>query len=361
MWGVLGFSLRFLPYIGPWIAATLPILVSVATADGWTQPLLVAGWYIVVELVSNNIVEPLVYGSTTGISTIGVIFAAIFWTWLWGPIGLILSVPMSVSLLVAARYVPQLKFLTILLADLPPASPAERVYQRLLAFDYHEPLKMARAELKEGTLTRYFDEVLLPALVMAEQDRHADLLNDDQATFVIEAAEDIIEELNENAERRRPRKETCDQGKMNLGDANAAPETPTTRVLCIPLRDEADELAARMLAQLLTDAGFQAHSGTADSLTSERVDQVAASESDIVVISVLPPIAPRDSRLLWRRLRTRYPHLPIVVGFWTAVSDKEALAEPVGDANSRVVTTLGEAVAGVRGIAATVQPATKTA
>ena len=124
MWGVLGFSLRFLPYLGPWIAATLPILVSIATADGWTQPMLVVGWYIVVELISNNVVEPLVYGSTTGVSTVGVIISAIFWTWLWGPIGLILAMPMTVCLVVAARYVPQLRFITILLADQPPLSPA---------------------------------------------------------------------------------------------------------------------------------------------------------------------------------------------------------------------------------------------
>ncbi len=363
MWGVLGFSLRFLPYIGPWIAAALPIMISIASTAGWTQPMLVLGLYIIIELISNNIVEPLVYGSTTGISTVGVIISAIFWTWLWGPIGLILSMPMTVCLLVAARYVPQLKFITTLLADRPPASPGERVYQRLLAFDDREPTKLAHNFLKESSLAKLYDDVLIPALVMAEQDRHADLLNDDQAEFVLEATEDLIDEVGE-ADRHKQQTQQAHEAQPEAaagGEVVSGPVSEPARVLCIPLRDEADELVARMLSHLLTAEGLQAEVGAAESLTGEVVDRVAASDSDVVVISVLPPIAPRDSRLLWKRLRSRYPNLPIVVGFWTAVNDKDALAEPVEDSASRVVTTMAEAVAVVRGMAAQVQLAAKTA
>lgn len=358
MWGTLGFALRFLPYIGPWIAATLPIIVSVATSAGWTQPLLVLGWYLLVELIANNVVEPLAYGNTTGVSTVGVIIAAIFWTWLWGPLGLILSVPMTVCLLVAARYVPQLRFLTVLFADHPPQTSAERIYQRLLAFDYNEPRKLADRHLKENSLATFYDDILVPALVLAEQDRHSDLLNEEQTEFVLESAEDLIAELDESAHR-------TDTTASKSADAShreeIAPNTSSARVLCIPLRDEADELASRMLVQLLTAAGFQADAGAAKSLTSELVDQVAESDSDIVVISVLPPIAPRDSRLLWRRLRARYPHLPIVIGFWTATNEKQSLAEPVADASSRVVTNLADAVTAVRAIALHTTPVAKTA
>jgi predicted PurR-regulated permease PerM/methylmalonyl-CoA mutase cobalamin-binding subunit len=363
MWGVLSFSLRFVPYIGAWISAALPIIVSIALSPGWTQPMLVVGWYLLVELICNNVVEPLVYGSTTGVSTIGVIISAIFWTWLWGPIGLLLSMPMTVCLLVAARYVPQLKFLTVLLADRPPASFAERTYQRLLAFDYHEPIKLAHKQIKESSLLSYYDDVLIPALVLAEQDRHLDLLNDDQATFIVEATEDIVEELGEASHRSLAKAEAHEAEIAAAAGSEAmnGPIDSPARILCLPLRDEADEIASRVLAQLLALEGYQASAGAAKSLTSELVDRVADTDSDVVVISALPPLEPRDSRLLWRRLRSQYPHLPIVVGFWTATTQKESLAEPVEDAASRVVTTFAEAISVVRAMAAPIQLAAKTA
>lgn len=361
MWGVLGFALRFVPYLGPWIAATLPIMVSVATTDGWTQPILVVSWYIFIELVSNNIVEPMLYGNSVGISTVGVIISAIFWTWLWGPIGLILSMPMTVCLVVTSHYVPQLRFISVLLSDQPPMSPAERVYQRLLAFDYREPLKLAHKYLKESSLTTYYDEVLLPALVMAEHDRHADLLNDDQAAFLHEAAEDLVEELGQATAAASAKEQKDNKVPAAAGDVADDNVAPDVRVLCIPLRDEADEMTSRMLAQLLQVEGFQVESGTAESLTSEMVDRVTTSDIDIVVISILPPITARDSRLLWKRLRTRYPNLPIVVGCWTALNANEILAEPVEDSASKVVTKLSDAVAAVRSIAAHVKLAAKTA
>ena len=200
MWGVLGFALRFLPYVGPWIAAVLPIVVSVATSPGWTQPLVVVGLYVVLELLLNNVAEPLLYGGSTGVSTVGVILAAIFWTWMWGPIGLVLAMPMTVCLVVTARYVPQLRFITVLFADEPTLSPSERVYQRLLAFDYNEPRKVARNHLKSSTLASFYDDMLIPALVLAEKDRHGGLLSDDQVEFVHEATGDLVEEVGNMAQ-----------------------------------------------------------------------------------------------------------------------------------------------------------------
>jgi hypothetical protein len=348
MWGVLGFSLRFLPYLGPWLAAVMPILVSAAVSDGWTQPILVASMYVVYELVLNNAAEPMLYGSSIGVSTVGVIIAAIFWTWLWGPIGLVIAMPMTVCIVVLARYVPQLKFITVLLADQPPLTPAERVYQRLLSGDYNEPLKLARKHLKEAAIVEFYDEVLTPALILAEQDRHAGELNDEQAALVKEAAEDFVEEL----------------GELVAAEAkDIAPSTaerPHAQVLCIPLRDDADEILSKVLLQLLEDEGFQVEAGAAGALTSEVVDQVAASESDIVVISVLPPIRPRESRLLWKRLRQRYPELPIVVGYWTGANANESLLPPAGDSSSKVATTLADALAVIRSGSAQTRAKTET-
>ena len=207
MWGFLGFALRFLPYLGPWLAASMPILVSFAVFEGWTQPLLVMGLYIVVELVLNNVVEPLLYGGSIGVSSVAVILAAIFWTWIWGPIGLVLAMPMTVCLVVMSRYIPQMRFINILLADQPPLTPSERVYQRLLAFDENEPMKVARGQLKNMPLVSFYDDVLIPALVLAERDRHTGVLNEDQEEFVQEASADLVD----GAGRRR-RRQRCGRG-----------------------------------------------------------------------------------------------------------------------------------------------------
>jgi predicted PurR-regulated permease PerM len=329
MWGVLAFSLRFLPYIGPWIAATMPILVSMALSPGWTQSILVVGWFLIVELISNNVIEPLLYGSTIGISKVGVIVSAIFWTWLWGPIGLILAMPMTVCIMVGSRYVPQLRFIHVLLADETPASLHERVYQRLLSFDYHEPLKLAQKHLKETSLTQYYDDILVPALRLAEQDRHEDLLSEERSTFVLEATRDLIQELGDEAYAAIAAKAShTDNDSVPLNAADHSEALPAARVLSVPLRDEADEISSQMLAQLLVAEGFDVATGGIKSLTNEVVEQVADSECDLVIISILPPIGPRDSRLLWKRLRSRYPSLPIIVGYWAELRYKDDLPIP---------------------------------
>jgi predicted PurR-regulated permease PerM len=343
MWGVLSFSLRFLPYIGPWIGASMPIVVSLAVSPGWLQPLLAMGWFVVLELILNNVAEPWLYGSSVGVSSVGVIVAAIFWTWLWGPIGLVLAMPMTVCLMVSARYVPQLWFLRVLLADRPALSLSERIYQRLLAFDYREPLKLAKQHLKSATLASYYDDVLIPALKLAEADRHAGQLNQDQEAFVQEAAQDLVAEVGALASAEEPA-----PGLSPATNSIAESNLPPARVLCIPLRDEADETVCRMLTQLLSAEGLHAECGDVEALTSELVERVAEQESDVVVISIMPPIAPRDSWLLWKRLRKRYPNLPLVVGFWSGSGGKQELV-PAEDGNaSRVATTLAEAVTLVR-------------
>jgi predicted PurR-regulated permease PerM len=352
MWGVLGFTLRFLPYIGPWISAFGPILVSVAVSEGWTQPLLVMGMYVVYELLLNNVAEPLLYGSSVGVSSVGVILSAIFWTWLWGPIGLVLALPMTVCLLVAAHYIPQLRFLNVILADQPPLTPPERVYQRLLAFDYDETLKVARAHLKTSTLASFYDDVLIPALVLSEQDRHAGLLNDDQEEFVQEGAGDLVAELRDAATMVDESDAEASTIRAPTSDSELTTDAAKARVLCIPLRDEADETVAQMLSQLLAAEGFAVETEAAASLTSELVDRVATTASDLVVISILPPISPRDSRLLWKRLRGRYPDLPIIVGFWNSTGAKQSLLPPDNDMVTKVATTLAEAITLVRNAAA---------
>lgn len=349
MWGVLGFSLRFLPYVGPWIAAALPILVSLAVSDGWVQPIWVIGLYVVLELLLNNVAEPWLYGGSVGVSSVGVIVSAIFWTWLWGPVGLVLAMPLTVCLLVMAQYVPQLRFITVLLADRPPMSLVERIYQRMLASDENELVKLLHKELKTRPLVTVYDELLIPALALAEQDRHADLLSDDQVSVVEEIAEDLVQELGEESKRQAA--EVADEPSETTETAerpSATNEWSKARVLCIPLRDEADETCARMLAQLLSDEGLACEVASTDSLSNEVVERIETMHAEVVVISILPPIAQRETRLLWKRLRARFPNLPVVVGCWHSGDARQLLGRVERDGPSQLVTTIADAVAAVK-------------
>ena len=349
MWGVLGFALRFLPYIGPWVAATLPILVSLAVSEGWVQPMWVMGLYVVLELLLNNVAEPWLYGDSVGVSTVGVIMSAIFWTWLWGPVGLVLAMPLTVCLMVLAQYVPQLRFVTVLLADRPPMTPAERVYQRMLASDANEVMKLLTKELKSRPLVEVYDEILIPALSLAEQDRHADLLSDDQASVVEQTAEDIVLEMG-SLSRQADEDAAAELTPPVLSVVHE--QQSQANVLCVPLRDEADEACGRMLAQLLKSEGLIAEVTSTDHLASEVMERIEQLHPAVVVISILPPVAQRETRLLWKRLRAKYPDLPVIVACWNSTDAPQLLGRIERDGPSCLVSKLAEAVVEVKSVEA---------
>jgi predicted PurR-regulated permease PerM len=345
LWGVLSFSLRFLPYIGPWLSAVMPIVVSAAVSKDWTQPLLVAGWFTVLELLVNNVAEPLLYGRSTGVSGVGVIVAAVFWTWVWGPIGLVLAMPLTVCVVVMAKYIPGLSFLTVLLGDQPSMPDEERIYQRLLVGDVDEARQLVAAKLATAPLAEAYDRLVIPALALAEKDRHAGLLLEDQQEMVEDAARDLIDEVGQLAEGAR------------LKDASPevaeSPQGPRLQVMCIPLRDEADNLCALLLQQLLEAERVSVRLSALESLTGELVESIEAQKIDAVVISILPPLPTRSSRLVCRRLRDRYPDLPIIVGFWSG-KVKTDLEQRLCEGGVEVVHSLADAVERVSAIAARV-------
>ncbi|HYO24453.1 MAG TPA: AI-2E family transporter [Lacipirellulaceae bacterium] len=352
MFGVMSFSLRFLPYIGPWISAALPVAVSLAITEGWTQVGMVIGLFVALELVVNNVAEPLLYGSSTGVSGMGVIVAAIFWTWVWGAIGLVLAMPLTVCLVVMARYIPALRFITVMLGDQPTLTLEERIYQRMLALDDDEVRELTEKYLAHSTTVEFYDCVLSPALLLAERDRMGGLLTDDQQHAVQEVARELIHDVVPAVMAAKLAKEGADATAETRGKAlaNALAE-PRARVLCIPLRDESDATTGLMLKQLLEPHDIETIVGPIEALTSERVESVAALDVDLVVVSVLPPLPQRDSRLLCRRLRKRYPLLPIIVGYWDAAAKEDAhpLLAATGDA--QIVTTLEAAVDRARAVA----------
>ncbi len=257
LWGLLATVMRFVPYVGPWIAALLPILLSLAVFEGWSRPVATVAFFAVLELVSNNVMEPWLYGTSTGVSTVGIIASAVFWTWLWGPLGLVLSMPLTVCLTVLGRHVPRLAFLDVLLSDQPALELKVRFYQRLLALDFDEACDLVEQSTRRASLDEVYDQVFLPALSLAERDRHEGHLTPEQAAFVHRSMRDLIA----SAERQVDTSSASETIPPGAAASTAAePDAPASRalaVLCVAAEDEADRLASTMLAALLEARGHQ--------------------------------------------------------------------------------------------------------
>jgi predicted PurR-regulated permease PerM/methylmalonyl-CoA mutase cobalamin-binding subunit len=336
LWGLLTAILRFIPYAGPWMAASLPVLISLAVFPGWLQPLLALGLFLLIELVSNNFVEPLLYGAETGISTIGILVAAVFWTWLWGPVGLLLATPLTVCLVVIGRYVPQFRFLSVLLGDEPPLPLAAQVYHRLLAMDPAETAAVLEASLKGKTIAEHYDGVLIPALILAERDRHRGELTAEREELVDTTIRDWIEELAGRLE------EDGSLGPETEGDATAG------RLVCVSANDRADELAGQMFAQLAARGGAPAVLAH-DLPRSEVLRSLAELGAEQVFISALAPFAYTQAREVCRDLRTHFPGLRIVVALWDLRAEAERFRRRLVAAGAdEVVATLADAVKAVR-------------
>lgn len=349
LWGFLAAVLRFIPYVGPWIAAILPIALSLAAYEGWSRPLATISLFVVLELVSNNIVEPWLYGQGTGVSTVGIIVAALFWTWLWGPLGLVLSLPITVCVTVLGRYTPGLKFVTVLLSDEPALELKLRLYQRLLALDYQEASEIVDKHLKANSVQDLYMSALLPALSLAEQDSQNGRLVDAQRQFIYKFVGDTLEELADA--HMRESAATPESEDSRLVDA-LTPHQSAYRVLCLPADDEADEVASELVAQCL-----RAHGYSATALTREAVraglETVEGETADAAVISAVAPIGAIGARKLLRRLRSQSSSLSLVVGIWNARGEMTKTRERLIVAGAQgVATDLIEALDLLRDLAA---------
>jgi len=341
LWGVIVGTLRFLPYIGPPLGGIMPLLLSLAVFDGWTRPLIVLGLFVFTELIVSNLVEPLLYGIHTGISSLAILVAAIFWTAIWGPIGLVLSTPLTVCLLVVGRHVPRLRFLQILLGDEPALTPDFRFYQRLLAMDHNEARQVLENYLEGKTLEELYDSVLIPALSLAEQDRHQNRLEDANQKFICQSTRELIDEFWEpRSEEPTAAVDGGERGELSSAAVSRAGQS--RKVVCLPARDEADEIVAIMLAQVLETAGHQAQCiplGT----SAEMLAQVKEEKPDVVCISALPPFAIPHARSLYAKLRAQDSKLRIIVGLWNYSDDASKVSRRLGlSEGSHAFTTLAE-------------------
>ncbi|MES2660750.1 MAG: AI-2E family transporter [Verrucomicrobiota bacterium] len=300
LWGALSTVLRFIPYLGPWIAAAFPILLSLAVSPDWMAPALTVGLFIGLELFSNNVMEPWLYGTSTGVSPIALIVAALFWTFLWGPVGLVLATPLTVCLVVMGRHVPKLAFLSILLSDEEPLTPAEECYHRLQRAGEHDEMELVDTYLKSNPPGSLFDAVLIPVLTAAETDHRSGLLDVEQLDFIKQGLVDILDELEIRPDSSTP----------------AVSDHPDLLVCCVPAKADRDELAGGMLKQLLLPTGYSVRNASANLATGDLVAWLKDANPDVVCISAIAPTTLIQARYLCSKLRASFPNLKILVGIW---------------------------------------------
>jgi predicted PurR-regulated permease PerM len=362
LWGILGIVLRFIPYVGPILAATLPIALSAAVDPGWSMVVWTAALFVVTELIFNQIIEPVAYGQSTGLSPFSVIVAALFWGWLWGPIGLILSMPLTLCLVVLGRHVERLEFLDVLLGDRPALSPPESFYQRMLAGDPDEAQDHAEVLLQERSLSSYYDEIALKGLQLAADDLLRGVLRPDQLERVRNTAGSLIDSLSSYEDvdptpamkAGNPVVAPRDERQIPVESAPAQADTPSLSlawqaeqpVLCLAGKGPLDEAASMMLAQLLGKHGLGGRVAAYEAASRNGIAQLDLSGVTMICISYLDISgSPSHLRYLIRRLKQKAPGIPILVGLWPAEDSALKDVQLQGQIGANYFTTsLREAV-----------------
>ncbi|MEQ1727084.1 MAG: AI-2E family transporter [Vicinamibacterales bacterium] len=347
LWGVLAGLLRFVPYIGPILAAVPPIVLAAATASGWWKAGEVALLFVIVEPLTGYVVEPLLYGHSTGLAPISVIVAAVFWTWIWGPIGLILSTPLTLCLVVLGRHVKALEFFDVLLGDRPALAPVDTVYQRLIAGNPDEVLENAEGLLQTTSLLDYYDDVMLPALTRAAEDEANGTLTNVRSATMIRSVRQVINDLNDVSGLDAKGPPPAADGPLDTPESTvAAVDGP---VACVAGRGPFDAAVSTMVCQLLTRRGVPARVVAHDDVSRERVGQLELRDVKAVVLWYLDLSGSTSHlRYLVRRLRQHAPGVRIIVGLWPAGDQADDAARRQAVGADGYVTSLHEALVRVR-------------
>jgi len=335
VWASLGAALRFIPYVGPVIGAGAPILVSLAALPGWWGPLWVVSLFVVLELFTNLVLETVLYAGAAGVSQVALLVSVAFWTWLWGPLGLLMATPLTVCLVVLGKHVPGLEFVGLLMADTPALAPEYGYYQRLLARDQSEAADLIERHITTEAPRSVYDALLLPALNYAERDRLEQRLSPDEETAVVDATRELLTDAAESIRRLEPATPPA---------VEPAPEPrKALRVLGYPTNGSADELALQMLAHLVDDLPIAVEITKARMLASELVSLVQTERISIVCLSDLPPSPPSKTRYLVKRLHAALPEVRILVGRWGPPALADDSTQSLREAGATLVaSTLAE-------------------
>jgi len=324
------------------VAFLLPLVFSFAHFPGWSEPLEIVGLFAVVEAILISFLEPVIYGKTTGISGLALLVAAMFWTWLWGALGLLLSTPLTVCLAVLGKHVPSMWFFAAILKEEPDLEPDVRFYQRLLALDREGAIDVVEAELKRRPRVEVFDSVLVPALSRAEQDAARDQLDEPKRALVWGVVEEILDDLEGTPDFSLESLAVPSTGAPGSDDQESA--SPSATIVGLVAEDTSDALVLRMLGQLLAETGCTVEILRDADSSLQVVEQVAEQSPTLAVVSHLPPEGSTLARYLVRRLRARFADLPIIVGRWGPFDGSTGMVERLMRLGaSRVVFTLSEA------------------
>ena len=346
VWGALGAALRFIPYVGPVLGAGAPIVVSLAALPGWTDPLWVMGLFVGLELFTNLVLETALYAGAAGVSQVALLISLAFWTWLWGPLGLLMATPLTVCFVVLGKHVPGLAFVGTLMADTPPLAPEYGYYQRLLARDPGEAADLIERHIKNEPWGTVYDALLLPALNYAERDRLEGRLSVDEESAVIEATRELLSDAAESLRRLKPPPPT---GSLEASPL-PGPREPL-RVLGYATNGVADEVALTMLAHALDGLPILVEMTNTRLLASELVSLVQTQNVSVVCLADLPPSPPSKSRYLVKRLHDALPNLRILVGRWGPPALADESTQTLRDAGATLVaTTLAETLTYLSGL-----------
>jgi hypothetical protein len=363
LWGILATVLRFVPYIGAAIAAAFPLALSLAVDPTWSMLLWTLALFIVVEPIVGHVIEPMVYGHSTGLSPVAVVASATFWTALWGPIGLVLATPLTVCLVVLGRHVERLEFLDVMFGDRPALSPPEIFYQRMLAGDPTEASEKAEEFLKERSLTSYYDEVALKGLQLAQADAERGALDHERLTKIREAVSEFANNISDQDDRPLPKVNSTTDAEATSAVETVAEDAPYENVpilskkdlppewqgehpvLCVAGRSLIDEAAAIMLGQLATSHGIAARVEAAEVLSTANVFRLETTGVAIVCLIYMDASGPAHMRYSVRRLRRKLPEAIIVLGCWMKDMDPGALEKLRDSAKADLAAaSLGEAL-----------------
>jgi predicted PurR-regulated permease PerM len=327
LWGMLAAVLRYVPYLGIWLAAVFPVVLSLAVFPDWVRPALVLGCYVGLDAIISNVLEPRLYGQSVGVSEVALLIAAAFWTWLWGPIGLVLATPLTACLVVLGRHLPQLEFLNVLLGDEPALPTHIAYYQRLLARDEDEATDLIEEYCRSHPVENICDEVLLPALVLAKHNRERGELTRGDERFLLRVTREVVEEVVAPAL-------AAARGEAHREQADTE---PPVLVFGCPARDAYDELALHMFQHLVESQRCRFEVLSALTLTTEVLAQVKEERPALVCIAALPPEGLAHTRYLCKRLRRQFADLKILVGCWGVHDDLDKATARLTEAGADFV------------------------